>query len=443
MKMHLSSFILGLSVCLPLASSGDQDVQARFEKSLQDAKSIANVEIDWLDTYSLKDPEGLKALNVEVFSRTVQYSFVASGAKYRARCKLISGTQTNLMKLQESAFDGKTYTTYSGDARYMTQSSENRTGDNPLTAPFMFLTKHSDNCLGCVLRSTEIASGEIAKGLTLPKGQKADGLVEISLPGLPLWKQPTTWKITMDEKGDSFTPKIITWIAPGGRVQLVNRLLNYTNLGAYQFPSRIESTMISYPPTTPPTLLSTVTVTVTSARIAGQTTDSGFRLDRAEQAAVVWDWDRKNFIKSAHPDSNANASSPARAKIYDESGDGSKQIAEALARAKKEHKHLLLQFGANGCGWCQKLHQFLGTDQSAAEELEKDYVVVMIDVNSGHNKDVDKKYGNPTRFGLPVLVVLGADGRQLTMKNTGELVEGDHYSPEKVKAFLKEWSPTR
>jgi hypothetical protein len=89
------------------------------------------------------------------------------------------------------------------------------------------------------------------------------------------------------------------------------------------------------------------------------------------------------------------------------------------------------------------LHKLFETDKSVAEELERQYVVVMIDVNKGHNSDIDTKYGHPTRFGLPAIVVLDADGKQLTTQDTGKLEEADHHSPQKVVAFLKEWSPKK
>ena len=136
----------------------------------------------------------------------------------------------------------------------------------------------------------------------------------------------------------------------------------------------------------------------------------------------------------------ADAPKTARPKIYDESADGSKQITSALAIAKKENKRVMLQFGANWCGWCHKLHKLCETDKAIAEKLKADYVVVLIDVNEGHNKDTDTKYGHPTRFGLPAIVILDAEGKQLTTKDTGQLEEGDHHKPEKVMAFLKEWA---
>ena len=81
-----------------------------------------------------------------------------------------------------------------------------------------------------------------------------------------------------------------------------------------------------------------------------------------------------------------------RPKTYDEFADGSKQIADALAMAKKGHKNVLLQFGANCCGWRQELHKVFEADKAIAEKLKREFVIVMVDMNKDHNKDVDTKY---------------------------------------------------
>src|SRR5260370_35250000 len=135
-------------------------------------------------------------------------------------------------------------------------------------------------------------------------------------------------------------------------------------------------------------------------------------------------------------DTPAKISRPA---IYNEDADGGKQIADALVVAKKENKRVLLQFGANWCGWCHKLHKLCDSDADIAAKLKNDYVVVLVDVNKGHNSDINKQYGNPTRFGLPVLVILDADGNALVTQDTGKLEHGDHHDPAKVLAFLNEW----
>jgi thioredoxin-related protein len=110
--------------------------------------------------------------------------------------------------------------------------------------------------------------------------------------------------------------------------------------------------------------------------------------------------------------------------------------------AHKDGKRILLQFGANWCSWCHKLHTLCQTDPEIAARLKTNFVVVLIDVNKEHNKAVDAKYGHPISHGIPAIVILDADGTQLTIKDSGELEEGDHHSPVKVMAFLKEWSPT-
>ncbi len=136
-----------------------------------------------------------------------------------------------------------------------------------------------------------------------------------------------------------------------------------------------------------------------------------------------------------------SATKAARPAIYDEQADATQQIAEALTRAKANRQHVLLQFGANWCGWCHRLHQLFASDPKIAARLKADYVVVLVDVNKDHNAATNQRYGNPMQFGLPVLVVLDADGKQLTTQDTGKLEEGDHHDPAKVLAFLERWAP--
>lgn len=144
-----------------------------------------------------------------------------------------------------------------------------------------------------------------------------------------------------------------------------------------------------------------------------------------------------------HPATAAAEHKDIGPAIYNEHADGAQQISDALATATKERKRVLLQFGANWCIWCHRLHDLLHADAGLSAALAADYVFVLLDVNKDHNKETDLKYGHPTRLGLPVIVVLDADGKPLTTKDSGELEEGDHHDPQKVMAFLKEWAPGR
>ncbi len=133
--------------------------------------------------------------------------------------------------------------------------------------------------------------------------------------------------------------------------------------------------------------------------------------------------------------------SAARPKLYDTTADGFAQIDAALAEARPAGKRVLLQFGAEWCGWCHLLHRLFESDEQIAAALAANYVAVLIDVDGDHNDAVDAKYGTPTQHGLPVLVVLDADGTQLTTQDTAELEAGRAHDPAKVLAFLNEWAP--
>src|SRR5262245_36876127 len=93
-------------------------------------------------------------------------------------------------------------------------------------------------------------------------------------------------------------------------------------------------------------------------------------------------------------------------KIYDEKLDGFKQVADAVTVAKGTNKRILLDFGYNECGWCQKLHALFESDQAIREHLKSNYVVVYIDWSRVHNVEVDAKYQARTLYGAPSLVVL-------------------------------------
>jgi|CZKI01.1.fsa_nt_gi thiol:disulfide interchange protein len=132
--------------------------------------------------------------------------------------------------------------------------------------------------------------------------------------------------------------------------------------------------------------------------------------------------------------------------IYDVHADGAAQIAAALSQAAAEHKRVIVDLGANWCIWCRRLHSTFEGDPAVASALKKAFVVVLVDVNTRRgvkrNADVNARYGNPIEHGIPVLVVLDSDGRQLTTKDTGELEEGGGHRPVKITAFLAAWAPS-
>lgn len=136
-----------------------------------------------------------------------------------------------------------------------------------------------------------------------------------------------------------------------------------------------------------------------------------------------------------------------RVLLYDTKADGTKQIADALATAKREHKRVLIQFGANWCICCYQVHKLFETDLEISPALKAGFVLVLVDVDEAggksHNADVVARYSVQVESGLPEFVVLDEDGTQLTTRETGSLSMDDHHDPARVLAFLMKWSPPK
>ena len=138
----------------------------------------------------------------------------------------------------------------------------------------------------------------------------------------------------------------------------------------------------------------------------------------------------------------ADVSASDSTRLYNPYANAAADVQKALATAKKENKHVLLQIGSNWCIWCYRFHSFVQLDTALKKLMENNYVVYHLNY-SKENKNLNylKKLGFPQRFGFPVLVILDANGNRLHTQDTSLLEKGNSYDTEKLKAFLKYWSP--
>ncbi|WP_321297850.1 thioredoxin family protein [Marinifilum fragile] len=129
-------------------------------------------------------------------------------------------------------------------------------------------------------------------------------------------------------------------------------------------------------------------------------------------------------------------------KIYNPDADAEKDITEAVAKAKKEGKHVLIQVGGNWCPWCIKMHKFLHSQEEIQKLLNDNYVFLEVNYSKENkNKEVLKKLDYPQRFGFPVMLVLNAKGERIHTQNTGNLEKDKSYDFDRVKSFLYNWRP--
>jgi thioredoxin 1 len=128
--------------------------------------------------------------------------------------------------------------------------------------------------------------------------------------------------------------------------------------------------------------------------------------------------------------------------IYAPGLDAHAEIKQALATAAKEHKRVILVFGANWCYDCHVLDlAFHRPDLEGV--LEHNYEVVHIDVGEGDkNQDIMQQYQVPMKKGIPALAVLDSGGKLLYSQQGGEFEKARSLAPQDLLAFLNKWKPT-
>ncbi|HCS47581.1 MAG TPA: hypothetical protein DIW61_04735 [Candidatus Aminicenantes bacterium] len=135
------------------------------------------------------------------------------------------------------------------------------------------------------------------------------------------------------------------------------------------------------------------------------------------------------------------ATKAEQAPIYDESADAKADINAAIVRAGKENRRILVQWGANWCGWCRLLHKLFHDDKSIARKLLYEYEVVLVDIGKfDKNTDLAESHDAFTngfkKAGVPYLTVLDGDGRDLANQDTSVFEAGKNYDPNKILDFL-------
>jgi thiol:disulfide interchange protein len=88
--------------------------------------------------------------------------------------------------------------------------------------------------------------------------------------------------------------------------------------------------------------------------------------------------------------------------------DAQIRLADALARAKREHKRVLVEQSASWCGWCHVLAKYFDRHRSL---IEKDYIWIVVDPRFTHGEAVIQKLRPKAEGGIPWMVILDADGK--------------------------------
>lgn len=130
--------------------------------------------------------------------------------------------------------------------------------------------------------------------------------------------------------------------------------------------------------------------------------------------------------------------------LYPAMVDAHAEIKEAEEKAVKEHKRLLLVFGANWCFDCHVLDlAFHGPD--LAPIIATSYEVVHVDIgpDGKKNGDVAKQFDVSLDKGVPTMAVIESNGRVVVSEKNGEFEDARQLTPEYLAEFLNKWKPKK
>ena len=127
------------------------------------------------------------------------------------------------------------------------------------------------------------------------------------------------------------------------------------------------------------------------------------------------------------------------AKLYPAAGDGREEIQQALTRAAKTRKRILVVFGADWCYDCHVLDKALKRPEVAAV-LTPNFEIVHIDVGNGDkNQDLMNQYQVPMSRGIPGIAVIDSNGKLIYSQKNGEFERARALGPEDLLEFLNKW----
>lgn len=126
---------------------------------------------------------------------------------------------------------------------------------------------------------------------------------------------------------------------------------------------------------------------------------------------------------------------------YDENADANAVVAAALARAKAQHKRVLIDLGGNWCADCRILSGVMRLPEMQ-RFLDAHYVVVMIDVGRfDRNLQVPARFGMTARLeGVPAVLIADKSGNLLNKDHIFALDDARSMTPQAIADWLAQWA---
>ncbi len=128
----------------------------------------------------------------------------------------------------------------------------------------------------------------------------------------------------------------------------------------------------------------------------------------------------------------------APATPYDESADAHQALADALARAARSGKFVMLDFGGNWCPDCRVTAGVLNLGD-VRPWVDKNFEVVMIDIGRlNKNLDIGERYDVRVKA-VPTIVILDQHGHVLNAGDPAALKDARGMTPQAIVDTIHEW----
>ena len=127
------------------------------------------------------------------------------------------------------------------------------------------------------------------------------------------------------------------------------------------------------------------------------------------------------------------------APTYDVSRDPAKDLQEAIARATKTNKRILLEVGGDWCVYCNIMDATFASHPKLKDVLDTQYVTVRVNYSKENPNQAFLSHYPPIPD-YPHFFVLDSQGNLLHSQPTHGFEHGKNYNVGKIDAFLKKWA---
>ena len=126
---------------------------------------------------------------------------------------------------------------------------------------------------------------------------------------------------------------------------------------------------------------------------------------------------------------------------FDENADANAAVAKAFARAKIEHKRVLIDLGGNWCADCRILAGVMELPE-VRTFLDAHYIVVAVDVGRfNRNLQIPARFGITERLrAVPSILIADPTGTLVDRGHIDAIEDARHMSPQALADWLAQWT---